>query len=266
MSEPQLDSRWTPLYTLASKETQRFCRVLGQTLLVPFVNACLYLLIFGVSLGNYVQLSHQFSYLAFLVPGFVMMGVINNAFQNTSSSIATSKFHGDLEDLRKAPISSWQILWGMSVGGLIRGLAVGGVIMIAGQGFHYFTLGGFVPIKHPFAFLYFLTVGGLCFSQLGICLGFWSKSIDQLSAVGGFILMPLIYLGGVFFSLDQLHPVWQTIAQFNPVFYFIHGVRYGMLGFEEISWLTAAAVSLVALVVVQMMALRVIRHGNYSRW
>lgn len=190
--------KWTPFVSLLSKETKRFLRVARQTLLIPIVNSALYLFIFGVSLGDKIAMEGVQHYLAFLIPGILMMGCLNNAFQNSSSSIGSSRFHGDLEDLRVVPLSPTQISLAMSIGGLLRGLAVACLIFLMGQLFYWFTVNDLLSIQHPFILIYFLVTGGLVFSSLGIAVGFWAKNFDQMQAVGGFILLPLLYLGGVF--------------------------------------------------------------------
>lgn len=263
---PDLDLRWAPFLTLTKKEIMRFTRVLGQTILIPLVNSTLYIMIFGVSLGQHIQVPGHTSYLAFLIPGLIMMGVINNAFQNSSSSIATSKFHGDLEDLRKSPLTPHQILWAMSVGGLVRGALVGIIVLLVGEAFSLVTTHSFLPIAHPFHLILFLTLGGLVFAQMGISIAFYSKSIDQLSAIGGFVLLPLMYLGGIFFSLEQLHPFWQVLSQVNPMLYFINGVRYGMLGQSDVPWVTSLGVASTALLIMHAVALRTVKFGSYTRW
>ncbi|HEX4923700.1 MAG TPA: ABC transporter permease [Bdellovibrionales bacterium] len=262
----QNELTWTPFRSLLKKEIARFMRVIVQTILIPLVNSFLYLLIFGVSLGSAIQTSGGMPYLSFLIPGIVMMAVLNNAFQNSSSSVITSKFHGDLEDLRMVPLSPIQVIAAFSLGGLIRGLMVGLVVWAVGQALHVYTLGTWLPTHNIFILLLFLTVGGLAFAQLGITIAFVARTFDQMSAFGGFILLPLMYLGGVFFSLDQLHPFWRYLSQLNPMLYFINGVRYGMLGHSDIAWTQAAYFSIASLAVVCALAWRSINKGNYGRW
>lgn len=258
--------RWTPFRSLLSKEIARFMRVIVQTILIPLVNSFLYLLIFGVSLGGAIQTTGGMPYLSFLIPGIVMMAVLNNAFQNSSSSVITSKFHGDLEDLRMVPLSPFQVIAAFSIGGLIRGLLVGIVVLAVGEVMHFYTIGAWLPVHNVFILLLFLAIGGLAFAQLGITIAFVAKTFDQMSAFSGFILVPLMYLGGVFFSLDQLHPFWRYLSQLNPLLYFINGVRFGMLGHSDIAWPQAAALSIAGLAVVGALAWRSINRGNYGRW
>jgi len=257
---------WVPFKTLLFKEIRRFWRVLGQTLLILMVNSSLYLLIFGVSFGDRIQITKDFPYIAFLVPGLVMMGLFNNAFQNAASSIGTLKFHGDLEDFRRVLLTATQITWAMSIGGLCRGLMVAGIVFAVGQAFYWFGQGQLLGLAHPFHLIFFLLIGGTAFSQLGIIVVFWAKNFDQLSAIGGFVLLPLIYLGGVFFTLENLHPFWQTVSMLNPIFYFINGVRYSILGVLDVPWTTAAAFAISTLIGINLFALRIVRTSSYVKW
>ena len=257
---------WAPFYALYSREMQRFLKVIFQTVFSPLISSTLYLLIFGVSLGKSIAMAGGQSYLAFLIPGLVMMSALNNAFQNSSSSIVSGKFSGDLEDWRVVPLSDQQIIWAVSLGGLTRGLLVGFVTFLVGAAFMWFQEGTAPGFPHPFFLVYFLAVGGLSFAALGISVAFWAKTFDQVSAVGAFVLLPLIYLGGVFFSLQNLHPFWQAVSKVNPVLYLINGVRYGMLGASDVDVVTAASVSAASLVIFHALAWRSLRTGNFARW
>lgn len=251
---------------LYSREMQRFLKVIFQTVFTPLINSSLYLLIFGVSLGASISIEGGVSYLQFLIPGLVMMGVLNNAFQNSSSSVVSGKFSGDLEDLKVVPLTPNMILWAMSIGGLTRGLMVGVITFFVGEVFLYIVEGEISTIAHPLALLFFLSVGGLAFAMLGIAIAFWAKTFDQLSAVGSFVLLPLIYLGGVFFSMKGLHPFWQTVSHFNPVLYLINGVRYGFLGVTDVPIGTAAIVSIVFMFAFYFLGLKSLKSGSYARW
>lgn len=259
-------SWWIPFQSLLNREISRFLKVVVQTVFTPLITASLYLLIFGVSLGGNIKLNHGVSYLAFLIPGLVMMAVLNNAFQNTSSSIVSGKFTGDLEDLKTSPLTEMQILWAYSVGGLIRGLAVGLVTFTVGELFFYFREGTALPIENPGLLILFLVLGGLSFAQIGIAVSIWAKSFDQMSAVTSFILTPLIYLGGVFFSLDGLHPTWKMLSQLNPLLYFINGVRGAMIGVSDVSALHALIISILSLIVFQSIAYVSLKRGQFRRW
>ena len=256
-----------PLITLYYREVFRFYKVLFQTVLTPLVNATLYLFIFGVSLGSHIELGlGGLSYLSFLIPGLVMMSVLNNSFQNSSSSIISGKFVGDLEDWRVAPLSPQSILWALSLGGLTRGGLVALMTFCVGELFFYGFHGEFLNPVHPFFLIVFLIIGGLSFALFGISVAFWARSIDHMNAVGSFVLLPLIYLGGVFFPLHGLHVFWQWVSRFNPLFYFINGVRYSLLGISDVSLSTALIVSGGAFAFFYTLALLVLNRSSFLRW
>lgn len=260
------DLRFTPFLTLLRREISRFLKVAVQTIVTPFISSSLYLMIFGVSLGNRIVFDNNLPYLSFLIPGLVMMGCLNNAFQNSSSSIVSSKFSGDMEDLKVAPLSHLQIISAMMIAALIRGVVVAGVTLLVGEICYFLTQDHFLPIAQPLELLVFLSLGGLAFANLGITVGFWARSFDQLSAVSGFILLPLLYLGGVFFSIEHLPKFWKSVSLFNPLLYMINGVRHGLLGHSDVEPGRALAVSLLALAVTLLLALDSMRRGSFQRW
>ncbi len=255
-----------PFCSLLHREIKRFQKVLIQTVITPLISSCLYLLIFGVSIGSQLQNQKGMSYLSFLIPGLVMMGCLNNAFQNSSSSIVSSKFTGDLEDYKVSLLTNQQIIWAMSLGGLFRGLVVGGTTFVVGCGFLQMIEGHILLMPHPFIGLFFLMIGGLAFSQLGIAVAFWAKSFDQLSAVTSFVLLPLLYLGGVFFSIDTLHPFWRSLAQTNPLLYLINGVRYGFVGASDVDIVTSLIVALAFLALMFGLSLLTLKKSSFARW
>ena len=257
---------FNPFWSLYIREMKRFLKVIFQTVFTPLINATLYLLIFGLSLGKNIHLEGGLSYLAFLIPGLVMMSVLNNAFQNSSSSIVAGKFAGDLEDLKVVPLSSNQIIWALSIAGVCRGFVVGLITFLVGEVFYFLIENSFLGIANPFILLFFLIAGGLVFAQLGITIAFWAKTFDQVSAVGSFVLVPLIYLGGVFFSLSGLHPFWQNLSKFNPVLYLINGVRYGLLGHSDVDIRVATLVCLGTLGLFYYLSFRSLKFGNFTRW
>jgi len=261
-----MDLTFTPFYALFRRELLRFMKVLVQTVVTPIVSSALYLMIFGVSLGRNIVLKDQLPYLAFLIPGLVMMSCLNNSFQNTTSSIINMKFTGDLEDLKVAPINTLQIILAMGLAALMRGLLVGGITFLVGEGAYLIMYGAPLAIANPLALLGFLFLGSLVFANFGISVGFWAKTFDQMSAVSGFVLLPLIYLGGVFFSVENLPPFWKSISLFNPLLYMINGVRYGILGHSDVEPLTALAVTTVAFFITLALALQALQKGSFQRW
>jgi len=255
-----------PFYTLFRREIARFMKVLVQTVITPFISSFLYLLIFGVSLGAQMSASKGVSYLGFLIPGLMMMGLINNSFSNSSSSIVSSKFSGDMEDLRVAPVTNQNIIWAMSLASLVRGSMVALITYIVGSGFMFYQEGQWLPMVHPLAVLYFVIMGGLIFGLIGISVAFWATTFDQLSAFSAFILLPLTYLGGVFLSIEHLQPFWQWVSRCNPLLYLINGLRYGMLGVSDVPAWTSFTVSLVGFVVFYVGALISLKKGSFQRW
>lgn len=266
VAQPAVNLHWIPFYSLLKREVHRFVKVIVQTVLTPFINSSLYLLIFGVSLGRSIQLKGNINYLAFLIPGLVMMGCLNNSFQNSSSSVVTARFGGDLEDFKASALSNQQMIWAFGLGGLLRGFIVGGITFLIGEVFYYCTQGEWLGILHPFYLIVFLVLGSLTFASLGVAVAFWAKSFDQLSAVTGFVLVPLTYLGGVFFSLELLHPFWQRVSQLNPLLYFINGVRFSILGVSDVDAMTAFIVSVVAMFLCHALAIHTLRTSAFKRW
>ena len=252
--------------TLIRREIKRFLKVIIQTVVSPVISSFLYLLVFGVSLGASVQLKSGIPYLTFLIPGLMVMGLINNAFQNSSSSVVTSKFSGDLEDIRVAPIPHSYIIWAMGIGGVIRGGLVAIVTGIVGYVFQYLQLDLGFSVSHAGWLLYFFVGGGLIFAFLGIFVAVLANTFDQLSAFSSFVLLPLTYLGGVFISIETLHPFWQSLSKLNPLFYLINGFRYSIIGQSDVDVFTSAIVAVIGVTVTFFMARYALKKGSFSRW
>ncbi len=250
---------------LFRRECHRFFKVLVQTVLTPVISAGLYLLIFGVSLGQHIDLN-SVKYLAFLIPGLMMMGLMNNSFQNSSSSLVSSKFTGDIEDLAIVPLSRSQIIWAMSLASVIRGAMVAFITLIVGEVFFYIQYKEFLLPEHSLWLLYFIFMAGLVFGQLGLIAAFWAKTFDQLSAISTFVILPLTYLGGVFIPISQLQPFWQTLSLGNPLLYFINGLRYSMIGTSDVGIWPSAFLVLVFGLVLHFAAHRVLSKVSFSRW
>lgn len=256
----------TGFLTVFEREIARFLKVIVQTILSPLVSSFLYLLIFGVSLGEKMGETHGVSYLSFLIPGLMMMTLINNSFQNSSSSISSSKFSGDMEDLKVAPLSNNEIIWAMSLASLVRGMIVAAITYFVGTVFMYVREGEFLSLAHPLLAIYFLVLSGLIFGLIGICVAFWAKTFDQMSAFSAFILLPLTYLGGVFISIENLHPVWQYLSKANPLLYLINGLRYGILGVSDVPPLASAVISLIGFLMFYICARIFLKKGSFQRW
>lgn len=257
---------FVPFLMLFRREVQRFLKVLVQTVVTPMVSSLLYLVVFGVSLGTMLQPQNGVEYLAFLIPGLMMMGLMNNAFQNSSSSIVSAKFTGELEDLRVVPLTQNQIIAAISLAAVVRGAVVASSTFFVGFLFFWIQRGEFLWIQHPVEFLFFVLVGGLVFGLLGLSTAIWARSFDQLSAVSAFILLPLSYLGGVFISVKSLHPFWQQISVWNPVFYFINGLRHAVLGVSDVEIGKCAVVSVVAVLFFYALSVVSLKKGSFHRW
>lgn len=257
---------WVGFWSIYKKEVLRFLKVWNQTIFSPLINSSLYMLIFGVSLASMLKAEEGLTYLQFLVPGLVALSALNNALQNSASSIMVGKFHNDLQDLRVIPLSSHWIMLSYILAAMTRGLICGLAVLVAGQIFTYFQTGSLFAIQHPFLLLFFTLAGCCFFGSIGVWAGFRSNSIDHINAVTQFIVLPLIYLGGVFFSLDVLHPFWRKIAEFNPLVYMINGIRYSIIEESDVSLqLSIVAVSLFVLVGL-VFAWDGVRNGKYQRF
>jgi ABC-2 type transport system permease protein len=249
-------SGWQALFY---KEILRFWKVSFQTVAAPVLTACLYMLIFGHVLEDRVKVYDQVSYTAFLVPGLVMMSVLQNAFANSSSSIIQSKIMGNLVFILLTPLShrSWFVAYvGSSI---VRGLAVGlGVLLVTS----FVTTPSFVA---PLWILAFALLGAGILGTLGLIAGLWAEKFDQMAAFQNFIIMPMTFLSGVFYSIHSLPAFWQGVSHLNPFFYMIDGFRYGFFGVSDVSpWISLGLVS-ATFAVVAGIALHLLRIGYKIR-
>jgi ABC-2 type transport system permease protein len=219
------------------KEILRFWKVGFQTVAAPVMTAMLYLLIFGHVLEDRVKVYDQITYTAFLLPGLVMMSVLQNAFANSSSSLIQSKMMGNLVFLLLTPLNHWSWFFAYVGSSVVRGLAVGlGVFVVTG----WFTPLSFVA---PQWIVLFAIMGATMLGSMGVIAGLWAEKFDQMAAFQNFIIMPMTFLSGVFYSIHSLPPFWQTLSHFNPFFYMIDGFRYGFFGASDVSpWLSLAMV------------------------
>ncbi len=242
------------------KEVMRFWRVVGQTVGGPILTAMLYLLIFGHALESHVKVYGQVSYTAFLVPGLAMMSLLQNAFANSSSSLIASKVMGNLVFLLLTPLSYWHWFVAYVGAAVFRGLVVGfGVFLVA----VFFTDFSFVA---PLWIAVFALLGAVLMGALGLVAGLHSEKFEQLAAFQNFIVMPMTFLSGVFYSIHSLPAFWQTVSHFNPFFYMIDGFRFGFFGVSDVSpWLSLSVVGTVTLLV-SALALHLLRIGYRIRY
>lgn len=215
---------WLGLRTLLSKEVRRFLRVPGQTVLSPLISTSLYFVVFGVSLGGRMEQVTGHPYLPFIVPGLIFLGMANNAFLNSSSSLFIMKIQGTVVDLLVAPLGPMEILLGFVGGAMVRGLLVGLLTWAVALLFTPLTL------VHPVAACGFLVGTAYVFSVLGLIAAVWAEKFEQINFFPTFVMLPLTFLGGVFYSVRQLPEPWHTVSLFNPMVYMVEGLRYGMLG------------------------------------
>jgi len=215
---------WLPFVTLLKKEVLRFLRVSFQTLLAPIVTASLYLFVFGATLGERLSVVEGFSYAQFVVPGLVLMGVISNSFANTSSSVFISRYLGSFVDLLVTPITAWQFILAYTLAAMLRGLLVGSAV------WGISTLFVDLPWRHPFAALLMAAMASFLFAQFGLIAAIHANTMDALSMFNNFLILPLIYLGGVFYPVSILPPLWARLSRFNPLLYLIDGFRQAILG------------------------------------
>ncbi|MER1925107.1 MAG: ABC transporter permease, partial [Enterococcus casseliflavus] len=215
---------FTALKSLAVKETNRYLRIWVQTLVPPVITTSLYFIIFGKMIGSRIGEMGGFSYMEFIVPGLIMMSTITSSYSNVSSSFFSQKFQKNIEELLVAPVPTHVIIWGFVFGGLGRSILVGTLVTIISL--------FFVPL-HVYSWVIVvltLVMTAILFSLAGLLNGIFAQSFDDVSIVPTFVLQPLTYLGGVFYSISMLPPIWQTISKVNPIVYMISGFRYGFLG------------------------------------
>lgn len=245
--------------TLFYKEVLRFWKVGFQTVGAPILTAVMYMLIFGHVLQDQVKVYGSVSYTAFLVPGLVMMSVLQNAFANSSSSLIQSKIMGSLVFVLLSPLSHWHWFFAYVGSSIVRGLAVGlGVFVVT----VYFGQPSFVA---PLWIIVFAVLGAALLGSLGLIAGLWAEKFDQMAAFQNFVIMPMTFLSGVFYSIHSLPPFWQTVSHLNPFFYMIDGFRYGFFGVSDVSpWLSLAIVG-SALLVVSGIAVNLLRIGYKIR-
>jgi ABC-2 type transport system permease protein len=230
------------LWTLYLKEVRRFLKVPGQTLAAPVVTTLMFLLIFSLALGRGGRVIEGLPFLEFLAPGLVMMAVIQNAFANTSSSILIGKIQGNIVDMLMPPLRPGELLFGIVAGGVTRGLLVAVVVTLA------MLPAVAIRIEHPLLVLYYALSGSLMLALLGLLGGIWAERFDQMAAVTNFVVTPLSFLSGTFYSIAQLPGPFLLAAHLNPFFYLIDGLRFGFTGHADgsvvIGALAVAAVNL----------------------
>lgn len=240
--------------TLLERELLRFWKVSFQTVAAPVLTALLYLMIFGHVLEDHVQV-HGVGYTAFLIPGLVMMQVLQNAFANTSSSLIQAKITGSIVFVLLPPIPYGAFFAAYVLASVVRGMAVGLGVLLATIWFADLT------VVNPLWVLLFAVLGGSLLGALGMIAGIWVEKFDQLAAFQNFLVMPLTMLSGVFYSIHSLPPVWQAVSHYNPVFYMIDGFRYGFFGVSDVPPERSLLVVLISFLLISAMTLRLLKSG-----
>ncbi len=245
--------------TLFRKEILRFWKVAFQTVCAPVLTSVMYLVIFGHALSAHVEAYPGVGYTSFLIPGLVMMSVLQNAFANSSSSLVQSKITGNLVFLLVSPLSHWAWFVAYVGASVVRGLAVGcGVLLVTVW---------FAPLRvvEPWWIIIFAALGAGMLGSLGLIAGLWAEKFDQMAAFQNFIIMPLTFLSGVFYSVHSLPGAWQVVSHLNPFFYMIDGFRRGFFGVSDVPPLLSFAVVLCSFLVVAGIALRLLATGYKLR-
>ncbi|ADV28921.1 ABC-2 type transporter [Pseudoxanthomonas suwonensis 11-1] len=248
-------ANWIALGTIVRREVNRILRIWGQTLVPPAITMTLYFLIFGGLIGSRIGDMGGYSYMEFIVPGLVMMSVIQNSYGNISSSFFGAKFGRHVEELLVSPMPNWVILWGYVAGAVLRGLMVGVIVLLIAMCFTK------VRIPHPLVTLSTVLLGATIFSLAGFVNAVYARKFDDVAIVPTFILTPLTYLGGVFYSVKLLPPWAEAATHANPIFYMVNAFRYGLLGSTDVPLWVAYTLMLAFVAVLSGISLALLRRG-----
>lgn len=246
---------WIAFSTLVTREVRRFLRIWAQTLLPPAITMTLYFIIFGNLIGDRIGDMGGFTYMEYIVPGIIMMAIINNAYSNVASSFFSAKFQNHIEELLVAPIPNYLILAGYVIGGAARGLCVGVIVTIVSL---FFTQ---LPVQNLFITLTMVVLSAILFALGGFINAVYARTFDEISIVPTFILTPLTYLGGVFYSITLLPDFWQSVSMLNPILYLVNAFRYGLLGVSDIPIYVAFGIIVLFISAMTWYALHLLNKG-----
>ncbi len=250
-----MNSQWIAFQTLVRKEVARILRIWTQTLLPPLVTQTLYFIIFGKFIGSQVGPIHGISYMSFLVPGLVMMAVINSAYSNVVSSFFGAKFQRNIEEMLVAPMHEWVIVAGYICTGIMRGIVVGILVFLVSCFFTH------PAIDHIGIVIMFIILTAAVFSLAGLINGIFAKNFDEVAMFQNFILVPLIYLGGIFYSILKLPVFWQNVSKLNPLLYMVNGFRFGFFGFCDVSVIFSAGLLIFLTLVLWQVNIWLLKNG-----
>jgi ABC-2 type transport system permease protein len=229
----------TGLVWLCRRETLRVSKLWTQTVLAPVVSSILFILVFGLSLGGRIKQVGDVDYEVFIVPGLITMAMVQAAYANNASTIFQARFDRYVNDVLSAPMRSWQMSFGFTVGGIVRAVAIGVSLLVLS-----FVLVD-VPVEHPFELAVAMALGLTLFASLGLVVGIYAEVWDHTTFIQNIVILPLTFVGGVFYSVDVLPSPWEELSHFNPVFYLVNAVRYGFLGESDVSILLSLGVTAV---------------------
>ena len=246
---------WIGFYTLYTKEVKRFLNVFAQTIIAPAVTTLLFYLIFSLSIDRNYLSTENHSFSEFLAPGLICMAIMQNAFANTSSSILISKVQGNIVDVLMPPMAEYELTLSYMLGGITRGLLVGFFV-----GLFIFMVVDF-KVFNFLVILYFAVFSSSLLSMFGILCGIWAKKFDHMAAITNFIIIPLTFLSGTFYTIDRLPDFWQFLANWNPFFYIIDGFRFGFLGQGESNLLLGCVIMLISNIFFIMITIYVFKKG-----
>lgn len=223
------------LVALSKRETLRVSKLWTQTVLAPVVSSILFILVFGLSLGGRIRQVGDVDYRVFIVPGLIAMAMVQAAYANNASTIFQARFDRYVNDVLSAPMHPWQMTLGYTVGGVFRALAIGAALLALAV-----PLTG-VPVERPFALVAAVALGLLLFSALGLVVGIYAETWDHTTFISSIVILPLVFVGGVFYSVDVLPSPWHELSHVNPLFYLVNAIRFGFLGDSDVSvWLSLA--------------------------
>ncbi len=251
--------KWIAFITIVRREIQRFLRIWPQTLLPPVITIVLYFVIFGTLIGSRIGEMSGLPYIQFVAPGLIMMSVITNSYSNVVSSFFGSKFQRNIEELLVSPVPSWIILSGYVVGGMSRGLGVGLIVTVLSLYFADFSIHS-LPVT-----IAIVLMTSLMFSLAGLINAIFARNFDDISIIPTFVLTPLIYLGGVFYSIDMLGEFWGGVSQINPILYMVNAFRYGIAGISDINIVWAFTMVSLFCVLLFTVALNLLDKGSRLR-
>jgi ABC-2 type transport system permease protein len=251
--------QWVGFKAIVRKEIMRILRIWGQTIVPPAITMSLYFIIFGELIGRRIGEMGGFTYMQYLVPGLVIMSVITNSYGNMVSSFFGAKFGKHIEELLISPLSAWVIMMGYVAGAVTRGLMVGSVVMLVSM---MFTT---IEIQSPLIMFTMLLLTAIVFALAGMINAIFAQKFDDIAIIPTFILAPLTYLGGVFYTIELLPPLWQSVSLANPILYMVNGFRYGMIGVSDVSLIQSYGIIIIAGIILGGICLRLLSRGTGLR-